>query len=298
MDMREEEIELFKVTQEFNHDLRSPLMLFKNLVFLTKKNSPEEKGLVENIESYVKNTENVVEPIRLETEKNLKSEHKHSIDKMKSAYVESVSSLFQPTNQMRPHIDRLVRLFEDNERLSTVTKNLPDTIEHIEGMLEEYIAYLKGDETLNLRYVPIEHVANYAVEFAKRFYDGKIDHIRFEESLNGYKMCVDVTKMRRVLSNLVKNSVEAIKDSGADSGLVKIYADEDGHNFHLYVEDNGPGIPDHVNPIEPGTTTKGYGTGRGVSGSYDRIKEHGGDLRYESKIGEGTTFIITLPKYS
>ena len=65
------------------------------------------------------------------------------------------------------------------------------------------------------------------------------------------------------------------------------------------VQDNGFGIPEtHRNKIfQPFFTTKptGEGTGLGLSLSYDIIKAHGGEIRVNSKEGEGTEFQILLP---
>ncbi|MEO6537522.1 MAG: ATP-binding protein, partial [Ferruginibacter sp.] len=67
----------------------------------------------------------------------------------------------------------------------------------------------------------------------------------------------------------------------------------------ISVTDNGPGIPQKVldKIFQPFFTTKptGQGTGLGLSLSYDIIKAHGGEIKVETKEGEGTTFIIKLP---
>ena len=68
----------------------------------------------------------------------------------------------------------------------------------------------------------------------------------------------------------------------------------------ISVKDNGNGIPKHVvdKIFQPFFTTKptGEGTGLGLSMSYDIVtKGHGGDLKVETKEGQGTTFIITIP---
>ena len=66
------------------------------------------------------------------------------------------------------------------------------------------------------------------------------------------------------------------------------------------VRDNGTGIPDKVKDkiFHPFFTTKptGEGTGLGLSLSYDIIKTHGGEIKVESKDGEGTEFTIQLPE--
>ncbi len=67
---------------------------------------------------------------------------------------------------------------------------------------------------------------------------------------------------------------------------------------HVSVSDNGPGIPKAVMDkiFQPFFTTKptGQGTGLGLSLSYDIVKAHSGELKVETKEGEGTTFTITL----
>ncbi len=67
----------------------------------------------------------------------------------------------------------------------------------------------------------------------------------------------------------------------------------------IHVKDNGNGIPQKVvdKIFQPFFTTKptGQGTGLGLSLSYDIIKAHGGEIKVETKEGEGSEFIIQLP---
>jgi signal transduction histidine kinase len=72
-----------------------------------------------------------------------------------------------------------------------------------------------------------------------------------------------------------------------------------GHSIIISVKDNGNGIPGKVidKIFQPFFTTKpaGQGTGLGLSLSYDIVKAHGGELKVDTKEGEGTEFIIQLP---
>ena len=67
----------------------------------------------------------------------------------------------------------------------------------------------------------------------------------------------------------------------------------------IKVADNGNGIPQKAldKIFQPFFTTKptGQGTGLGLSLSYDIVKAHGGELKVETKEGEGSEFIIQLP---
>jgi signal transduction histidine kinase len=73
----------------------------------------------------------------------------------------------------------------------------------------------------------------------------------------------------------------------------------DGGKVEVTVSDNGNGIPQKVldKIFQPFFTTKptGQGTGLGLSLSYDIIKAHGGEIKVETKEGEGSEFIIGLP---
>jgi two-component system, NtrC family, sensor kinase len=73
----------------------------------------------------------------------------------------------------------------------------------------------------------------------------------------------------------------------------------DSYRVQISISDNGPGIPDAIKDkiFQPFFTTKptGQGTGLGLSLSYDIVKAHGGEIRVESKEGEGTEFTIQLP---
>ncbi|MBP9549265.1 MAG: hypothetical protein KBE86_08940 [Chitinophagales bacterium] len=108
----------------------------------------------------------------------------------------------------------------------------------------------------------------------------------------------------RVILNLLTNAFYAV-DEKKKSGLIKyeptvsITTKRIGVIVEIKVSDNGNGIPQKVldKIFQPFFTTKptGQGTGLGLSLSYDIItKGHGGELKVETKEGEGTTFIIQL----
>ena len=112
----------------------------------------------------------------------------------------------------------------------------------------------------------------------------------------------------RVILNLITNAFYAVNEkfSFAKTSQDKEYeptvtltTKKSGTLVSISVKDNGNGIPKHVldKIFQPFFTTKptGEGTGLGLSMSYDIAKAHGGELNVETKEGEGTTFIITIP---
>jgi len=67
--------------------------------------------------------------------------------------------------------------------------------------------------------------------------------------------------------------------------------------IQIAVSDTGKGIPPHIvdKVFDPFFTTKPKGIGLGLSITYQIIKKHGGTIRVESKLEEGTSFMINLP---
>lgn len=108
----------------------------------------------------------------------------------------------------------------------------------------------------------------------------------------------------RVVMNLLTNAFyavgEKIKTANEDyNPTVSIKTKKLAKAIEITVQDNGNGIPDAVieKIFQPFFTTKptGSGTGLGLSLSYDIVKAHGGELKVDSKEGEFTRFVITLP---
>ena len=108
----------------------------------------------------------------------------------------------------------------------------------------------------------------------------------------------------RVLLNLYNNAFYAVNEKKrllADSyqPIVKVTTRRLNDKIEIKIEDNGNGIPSSLKEkiFQPFFTTKptGEGTGLGLSLSYDIIKAHGGEIKVETKKGEGSTFIIELP---
>jgi two-component system, NtrC family, sensor kinase len=110
----------------------------------------------------------------------------------------------------------------------------------------------------------------------------------------------------RVILNLITNAFyvvnERLRQAQPDSHyepIVEVSTKKDGNKVLITVKDNGNGIPKKIldKIFQPFFTTKptGQGTGLGLSLSYDIVKAHGGELKVETKEGEGSEFVIQLP---
>jgi len=107
----------------------------------------------------------------------------------------------------------------------------------------------------------------------------------------------------RVLLNLINNAFYAVNERQKVEGvgyepIVTVSTKKVGDKVEIKVKDNGHGIPQKIldKIFQPFFTTKptGEGTGLGLSLSYDIIKAHGGEIKVETKEGEGSEFVIRL----
>ena len=103
------------------------------------------------------------------------------------------------------------------------------------------------------------------------------------------------SQISQVFLNILINAVQAIQQKG----YIRIVTGMEGDRVCVTIEDNGCGIAPEVLPkiFDPFFTTKdvGSGTGLGLGICYSIIREHGGEIRVTSQLGQGTKFYILLP---
>ncbi len=119
--------------------------------------------------------------------------------------------------------------------------------------------------------------------------------VRVDVSVEGDPVVrADREKLRQVLVNLIKNSLEAMEKRG--NILVKAAQGSEGH-VEITVEDDGKGIPeDKVEDLfQPFFTTKPGGTGLGLPLCRKIVGDHGGDMSMRPRPGGGTIVTIRLP---
>jgi two-component system, NtrC family, sensor kinase len=135
-----------------------------------------------------------------------------------------------------------------------------------------------------------------------RIYELQVNNIEVSRELdrNLPKTIADAHQLQQVFLNVLTNAEQAMLEAHG-KGRLKIRTHTDVQNARIVVEiaDDGPGIPEAylTRIFDPFFTTKevGKGTGLGLSLSYGMIKEHGGDIYAQSRLGEGSTFFIELP---
>ena len=173
------------------------------------------------------------------------------------------------TNTLIEQIDALSDIASSFSRYAKLPENHPQPVD---------LAELIGN-VVNL----YDNAENIAFHFD---FDKTIDH-----TYNG-----DKTNLNSAVSNLVKNAVQAI--GSKPNGRIDVNLKDMGTSFVISVKDNGKGIKeeDKDRIFLPNFTTKSGGSGVGLSLTYNIVQAAGGTISFESQEGEGTKFIIQLPK--
>ena len=181
---------------------------------------------------------------------------------------------------------------EDDSRreyLNRITKE----IDRLNELLKTFFSFAKPQK-LNLVYCHIKDVINEIIPFLiKEIADRGIHFLEhYDPHLSRIK--VDKSQMYQVFLNLFLNALQAMPNGGQLKIEVKPLA---SGLIQIAVSDTGKGIPPHIvdKVFDPFFTTKPKGIGLGLSITYQIIKKHGGTIRVESKLEEGTSFMINLP---
>ncbi|GEM_PF-2974360 len=111
-------------------------------------------------------------------------------------------------------------------------------------------------------------------------------------------VCGDELQLNQVFTNLVKNAM----DSMPNGGMLQVCLHEVEDRLQVEISDTGSGIPDTIKDriFEPFVTTKNsdQGSGLGLALSQRIIKQHHGKIEFETELGWGTKFLVTLPKFA
>jgi len=259
-------------------DLVNTLTMFANQAALAIENAETYKKLEDKIYQLTETQQRLIRSEKLVAIGSMSSYVAHEIRNPLvtiGGFAKSLSRFAFTDPKIKTNIDII---FEEVKRLEKILNNLtdfgkPSTLEKVDTHICEIM-----EDTCTL-------MENY-------FYEKNI-RLHKEYETNIPQIHVDPTQIKQVFLNILMNAVEAMPDGGD----VNIKIRPTNESVEIDITNSGKSIPEgllqHI--FDPFFTTKQQGTGVGLSVSLQIIENHGGDIKAQSKHGEGTTMLITLP---
>lgn len=195
-------------------------------------------------------------------------------------------------------IGNLIEILKDNsydsnsrtEVLDVLEKEISDLNKLVIDFLEfSHIPKLEKEQT-SIR----ELIENVIVLLKPEIINKNVNINIKTQNLNQFiKINIDRRKIKQVLMNILKNSIQAVDENGK----INIEIVKDYRQVQIVIKDNGVGISNEKldRIFNPFYTTKKDGIGLGLSIVYKLIKQHEGQISVKSTLGIGTEFIVTIP---
>jgi PAS domain S-box-containing protein len=239
---------------------------------------------------------------RAEQELLASLQREKELNELKSRFVSTVSHEFRTPLSTILSSAELLRLYpdklEDNEKLNLLT-GIEDATKRMRRLLDEVLTLGRAESgVLKLRPTQIalsELCAKVVHDLC--IGEGKQHTIVFEDRFDRETVELDESLLRHILNNLLAN---AIKYS-APGTTVRLTLEHVEGNVRLTVEDSGIGIPAEDQPRlfesfhRASNVQNRQGTGLGLAIVKKSVELHGGSIAFDTKVGVGTRFCVTLP---
>ena len=200
---------------------------------------------------------------------------------------DDIKSNEQKINHHGKRADAIVKSMLEHSRTSTGVKEPTD----INKLADEYLRLAYHGLRAKDKHFNVEIKTHFDENIGKiNLVSQDIGRVLLNLFNNAFYACAE--RSRSTANQQKSNNLISYEPS------VSVATKKSGNSVLITVRDNGSGIPENIRGkiFQPFFTTKptGSGTGLGLSLSYDIIKAHDGEIKVESKEGEGTTFIIEL----
>ncbi|MFO0690704.1 MAG: ATP-binding protein [Myxococcota bacterium] len=199
----------------------------------------------------------------------------------------------------------LIGMNSKDERSRKAASLIVGEVDRISGLVDELMVFARGDR-LEFKRVNIHRLLDTLLDLARLERGNEAIRIvrRYDPSLP--ELEADESRLQQVFLNLVRNAMQAMEAKGGrltvSTGMTLEHrlVGLDGRaqpTVRVRFQDEGPGIPEAIlgRLSTPFFTTKPKGTGLGLSVARHWVRRHGGRLRIDSVLGEGTRVDVDLP---
>jgi two-component system sensor histidine kinase HydH len=226
--------------------------------------------------------------------RSIEGRHARSLEELSASIAHEIRN---PITAAKSLVQQMGEDPNSKETLAYASVALAE-LDRVERSISHLLRFAREEE-LELRDVELASVVDSALAtFGDR---AARQGVRIERELDGPgPVRGDPEKLRRVVINLVGNALDALEESATPEPRVRVLAGENlaGSQVWLRVRDNGPGIAPELQAriFDPFYTSKQGGTGLGLALARKVVEAHGGSIEVVGSPGEGTEFVVTLPR--
>ncbi len=244
------------------------------------------------INSLVDSYNNMIDQLEESAVKLARSEREQAWREMAKQVAHEIKN---PLTPMRLSVQNFERRFnpEDpniKEKVAEYSETLIQQIDVMSSIASAFSDFAKMP-TQRREKLDVVDVVKHSLDI---FTEDYIYYIPKETELFAY---LDKTQLIRILTNLIKNATQAIKENEPNP-RIEVKVTSDGNNVKITVSDNGKGIIAKNKELifEPKFTTKTSGMGLGLPMIKNIIEAYDGSINFTSTEGIGTIFTVILPK--
>jgi two-component system NtrC family sensor kinase len=221
-----------------------------------------------------------------------------SLGRLASGVAHEINNPLEIINQKAGLIKDLFNLnknYPSDEKLMDLINGVLSSVERAGSITKRLLNLARHLET-DIEIIDLSEMIRDLIRFLAK--EAELRHIEIVLNMpqDRIEIICNQGNLQQIFLNLINNAFAAMADGGQLDIIVK---KKDADTMTVIVADNGHGIPadDLKRVFEPFFTTRlaHRGTGLGLSITYGLVQEIGGEIAVESKLGEGTRFIISLP---
>jgi nitrogen fixation/metabolism regulation signal transduction histidine kinase len=270
--------------QTISEKMNQTRLTKRNEKILLEKPSTEIRNLIESYNS-------MIDQLEASAAKLARSEREQAWREMAKQVAHEIKN---PLTPMRLSIQSFERKFdpqdpEVNTKVAEFSRTIIQQIDTLSSIASAFSSFAdmpaQQNETLN-----VVETVKLALDI---FNENYIHFITDEERIIAK---LDRTQLVRVVTNLVKNAIQAVPD--VESPRILVAVASEGSQVKISIADNGIGIADDYKDkiFEPKFTTKSSGMGLGLGMVRNIVETYEGTIDFTSQKGKGTVFTIKFPK--
>jgi len=258
-----------------------------------KKNEPINWDRNDEIGALVKEYNKMIAELESSAQRLAQSERESAWREMAKQVAHEIKNPLTPLKLGLQLLDKSWRDKDPkfDQKFERFSKSFVEQIESLSSIASEFSAFAKMPDT-RIEQINVFEILTQAITIFKQMDNIKI---LYQAPEAPFIINADRDQLLRCFNNLLKNAIEATPNDRM--GVIDINYLITSKNILLTIKDNGQGIPEELREkiFEPNFTTKSSGTGLGLAFVKNSIENAGGKVWFETILGIGTTFYLSLP---